>query len=58
VMGGKKEIYRDVWFFHGAIQLQKLMNSCEIFWRGGTFHYRQTLWFWCRSRSWSRSGIF
>jgi len=29
-MGGKKEIYRDVWFFHGAIQIQYVKNSLKI----------------------------
>jgi len=25
-MGGKKEIYRDVWFFHGALQLFSFLH--------------------------------
>jgi len=29
-MGGKKEIYRVVWFFHGAIQLLA-WNMCRSF---------------------------
>jgi len=29
-MGGKKEIYRDVRFFHGAIQLYQLFGRIRI----------------------------
>jgi len=32
-MGGKKEIYRDVGFFHGAIQLYQIVpqiNKCVV----------------------------
>jgi len=31
VMGGKKEIYRDVRFFHGAIQLYAIHRTCLHF---------------------------
>jgi len=44
-MGGKKEIYRDVWSFHGAIQL----ICCSP---GGNFRtsvYHLSL---CMSRMW------
>jgi len=38
-MGGKKEIYRDVWFFHGAIQLKTFLAN-------NTTRYSGQTWKW------------
>jgi len=51
--GQKKEIYRDVWFFHGAIQfttgrtrshggVETTFDKTFLFWKPTTFKSRET----------------